>query len=136
AGWNSSSASPDLPSWCSTRRLRRSRASADGCWDASGTTPRATDGDRRGVMSYVLTQAATWPRLAGLGQPAPPLSPGASGLAMSRVGGPADAVRLLRLSSTFRNMASVLDNAYVDHLTWQELRRRFPALSLTPALRI
>jgi hypothetical protein len=55
---------------------------------------------------------------------------------MSNVGVPADAVRLLRSSSTFRNMASVLDNAYVDHLTWQALTGRFPALSLTPALRI
>ena len=87
-------------------------------------------------MSYVLTQTATWPRLAGLGQPAPLLSPGAFGRAMSNVGVPADAVRLLRSSSTFRNMASVLDNAYVDHLTWQALTGRFPALSLTPALRI
>ena len=82
-------------------------------------------------MSYVLTQTATWPRLAGLGQPAPLLSPGAFGRAMSNVGVPADAVRLLRSSSTFRNITNVLDNAYVDHLTWQALTGRFPALSLT-----
>jgi hypothetical protein len=73
--------------------------------------------------------------LAGLslGQAAPPkLSPGQYGLAISRIQQsiPDDAIRLLRLSATFRKMAQILDNSYLDHQHWIALQQKNPGLTL------
>ena len=84
-------------------------------------------------MTYVGVSgspAANWfrPAAYGLGQPTPTLSAGQFGLAMSRITIPAAAVRLLRLSSTFRGIAQTLDGAYVDHRRWIEHREKNPGL--------
>ena len=75
--------------------------------------------------------------LSGLGQPAPPrVSPGQFGLAMSHLSMPPAAIRLLRLSPTFNQMAQVLDNSYLDHRRWNALRDNNAGLRLDSNFRV
>lgn len=68
----------------------------------------------------------------------PKLSPGQYGLAMAliRPNIPDDAIRLLRLSTTFRQMAQRLDNSYLDHQHWQALQQKNPNLTLDKNFRV
>lgn len=60
--------------------------------------------------------------LSGLGQSSTvKLSNGHFGLAMSHISIPDAAIRLLRRSATFKQMAATLDGAYVDHRHWTKV---------------
>jgi hypothetical protein len=88
-------------------------------------------------MAGVAGVAAFPTGLSMLGQAlAPTLSPGQFGLAMSRITIPDDAIRLLLLSATFRQMAQVLDNSYLDHLRWHALWKNNPSLKLNNNFRV
>lgn len=87
-------------------------------------------------MSYVQVSAAL-PTLSGLSQsPAPQLSQGQYGIALSRVTIPARAVQLLRLASTFMKMVKTLDASYVDHRRWIALQEKNPSLKLDANFRV
>jgi hypothetical protein len=68
--------------------------------------------------------------------PLPRLSPGQFGLAMSRVDMPREALQLLLLSATFKQMAQTLDNSYLDHRHWFALQQNNPNLKLNKAFRV
>jgi len=82
-------------------------------------------------------RAAVPTSVSSLGQPpSPKLSAGQFGLAMSHVQMPAESIKLLLLSPTFKQMAQVLDNAYLDHRRWNALREKNDALKLNKDFRV
>lgn len=90
-------------------------------------------------MSYLhVASTGLAGRLAEVGQPAPTptLSPGDFGLAMSHVAMPADAIGLLLLSPTFKQMAQTLDAAYLDHRKMWTLRKNHPNMTYTKDFRL
>jgi hypothetical protein len=91
-------------------------------------------------MSYINTgtaqEARSYPPTYGLGQDTPALSAGQFGRAMSHINIPSESIRLLRLSTTFQNIAQTLDNAYLDHRFWNALREKNPALKLDKNFRV